>query len=53
MQAYPEEINTLERLFKYCVKKHGYKPCLGTRAILGEEDEQQPNGKVATAFVIM
>jgi hypothetical protein len=33
-------------LFKFCVKKHGYKNCLGARAVLGEEDERQPNGKV-------
>ena len=40
----------MEKLFKYCVKKHGYKPCLGTRVILGEEDEKQANGKVRWDF---
>jgi len=48
LKANKEEINTMERLFKYCVQKHGYRPCLGTREVLGEEDEKQPNGKVFT-----
>jgi len=48
LKGYSEEINTMERMFSYCVKKHGYRPCLGTRAIHGEEDEKQPNGKVFT-----
>lgn len=40
------EIDTLEKVFKYVVKIHTNKKCLGTRQILGEEDEVQPNGRV-------
>ena len=25
------KVDTLDKLFKFCVKKHGYRPCLGTR----------------------
>lgn len=33
-------------MFKYAVSLHAAKICLGTRQILGEEDELQPNGRV-------
>lgn len=39
-------IDTLEKVFKYVVKIHTDKKCLGTREILGEEDELQDNGRV-------
>ncbi|XP_055694254.1 long-chain-fatty-acid--CoA ligase 4 isoform X2 [Lutzomyia longipalpis] len=39
-------LDTLEKVFKYVVKIHTTKRCLGTRQILGEEDELQPNGRV-------
>jgi long-chain acyl-CoA synthetase len=39
-------IDTLEKMFKYVVKIHTTKRCLGTREILGEEDEMQPNGRL-------
>jgi len=42
------KVDTLDKLFKFCVKKHGYRPCLGTREILGEEEEKQDNGKIFT-----
>lgn len=42
----PEEITTMERLFKYSAKKFGSKNCLGTRTVLGELEEKQANGKV-------
>lgn len=44
----PEEINTMERLFKFSSKKHGDKKCLGTRKVLGEMEETQANGRVFT-----
>lgn len=39
-------IDTLEKVFKFVVKVHSGKKCLGTREILGEEDEVQPNGRI-------
>lgn len=33
-------------MFNYVTKIHGNKRCLGTREILNEEDEVQPNGRV-------
>lgn len=41
-----EKIDTLEKMFKFVVKIHTTKRCVGTRAILSEEDELQPNGRV-------
>eukprot|EP00092_Neocalanus_flemingeri_P024572 GFUD01026650.1.p1 GENE.GFUD01026650.1~~GFUD01026650.1.p1 ORF type:complete len:727 (-),score=160.71 GFUD01026650.1:215-2395(-) len=53
MKAYPEEINpkeinTMDRLFNFSSKKFGRKSCLGTREVLGETEEEQPDGKVFT-----
>eukprot|EP00092_Neocalanus_flemingeri_P008227 GFUD01008870.1.p1 GENE.GFUD01008870.1~~GFUD01008870.1.p1 ORF type:complete len:716 (+),score=173.62 GFUD01008870.1:63-2210(+) len=48
MKAYPEEINTMDRLFNFSRKKFGSKTCLGTREVLGETEEKQPDGKVFT-----
>lgn len=39
-------INTMENMFNTVVKIHTTKRCLGTRQILSEEDELQPNGRV-------
>lgn len=39
-------VDTVEKMFVYVSKIHGSKRCLGTRQILGEEDETQPNGRV-------
>lgn len=41
-----EKIETLESMLKWVAKIHGDKKCLGTRQILAEEDEVQPNGRV-------
>jgi len=48
LQNATEKVDTMEKLFTYCVKKHGYKQCLGTREVLGQEDERQDNGKIFT-----
>jgi len=48
LKAYPETINTMERLFNFSTKKFGSKACLGTRAVLGETEEKQPSGKIFT-----
>ncbi|KAL9914432.1 acyl-CoA synthetase long-chain isoform 3-T6 [Glossina fuscipes fuscipes] len=39
-------IDTLEKMFNYVTRTHSTKRCLGTRQILSEEDELQPNGRV-------
>ncbi|CAH0557572.1 unnamed protein product [Brassicogethes aeneus] len=41
-----ENIDTMAKMFEYCSKKYPNKRCLGTRQILNEEDEKQPNGRV-------
>jgi len=41
-----EKVDTLEKVLLWVVKMHGDKRCLGTRQILAEEDEPQPNGRV-------
>ena len=50
-----EKIYTIEEVFNYAVRKHGRRNALGTRQILAEENEVQPNGqvykKVAYIFV--
>jgi len=48
MKSYPEEINTMERLFNFSHKKYTTKSCMGTREILGEVKEKQADGKVFT-----
>lgn len=37
---------TLDELFCYVANKYTVQPCLGTRDLLEEQDELQPNGKV-------
>lgn len=39
-------VDTLDKMFEYAVKKFPKRDCLGTRELLSEEDELQPNGKV-------
>ncbi|XP_031629734.1 long-chain-fatty-acid--CoA ligase 4 isoform X1 [Contarinia nasturtii] len=39
-------IDTLEKMLTYVAKIHTTKKCLGTREILSEEDEIQPNGRL-------
>jgi long-chain acyl-CoA synthetase len=39
-------VDTMEKLLKYSAAKFTHKRCLGTRDILAEEDEVQPNGRV-------
>ena len=36
----------MTQAFDYSVKKFGSRECLGTRQVLGIEDEVQKNGKV-------
>jgi long-chain acyl-CoA synthetase len=39
-------VDTVTKSFNYAVNKYGTKSCLGTREVLGEEDEVQNNGKL-------
>lgn len=41
-----ENIDTMAKVFTYCSKKYGKRESLGTRQILGEMDEVQPDRKV-------
>lgn len=41
-----EKIDTLERMLCWVTNVHKDKRCLGTREILAEEDEVQPNGRI-------
>ena len=39
-------VNTMAKCFKFGLDKHKEAKCIGTRKLLMEEDEVQPNGKV-------
>ncbi len=36
----------MEKVFRFAVRQHGQKAAVGTREILAEEDELQPNGRM-------
>ncbi|KAE8584337.1 hypothetical protein XENTR_v10020919 [Xenopus tropicalis] len=44
--------NTLDKLFEHGVAAFGKRDCLGTREILSEENEKQPNGKVFKKLIL-
>lgn len=39
-------VDTLDKMFEHAAQKFPQRDCLGTRELLSEEDELQPNGKV-------
>lgn len=41
-----EKVDTMCKMFDYVSVRYANKRCLGTRQILAEEDEVQPNGRV-------
>lgn len=41
-----EKVNTMCKMFDFVGAKFATKRCLGTRQILAEEDEMQPNGRI-------
>lgn len=41
-----EKADTLDKLFDHAVHCFGSADCLGTREVLSEENEKQPNGRV-------
>ncbi|XP_041919056.1 long-chain-fatty-acid--CoA ligase 3a [Alosa sapidissima] len=43
---------TLEQVFESAAKRFPQRPCLGTRQLLRDEDEQQPNGKVFKKVIL-
>ncbi|XP_026530411.1 long-chain-fatty-acid--CoA ligase 4 isoform X1 [Notechis scutatus] len=45
-------VDTLDKLFDLAVTKFGKKDCLGTREVLSEENEMQPNGKVFKKLIL-
>lgn len=47
-----DNIDTMEKVFRFAVRQHGQKTALGTREILAEEDEMQPNGRVFKKFLL-
>ncbi|KAK7602450.1 hypothetical protein V9T40_008039 [Parthenolecanium corni] len=40
------DIDTMEKVIRFTTKKYSDKKCLGTRQILAEEDEEQPDGRI-------
>ncbi|CAG5992411.1 unnamed protein product [Menidia menidia] len=44
--------DTLDKLFKHAVQRFGEAPCLGTRDVLSEDNEIQPNGKVFKKLIL-
>ncbi|KAG8448041.1 hypothetical protein GDO86_015221 [Hymenochirus boettgeri] len=44
--------DTLDKLFEHSVTKFGKRDCLGTRELLSEENEKQPNGKVFQKLIL-
>ncbi|XP_046906423.1 long-chain-fatty-acid--CoA ligase 4b isoform X2 [Hypomesus transpacificus] len=44
--------DTLDKLFKHAVQRFGKADCLGTREVLSEENETQPNGKVFKKLIL-
>jgi len=39
-------VDTMAKCFRFGVEKYSHNRCLGTRQLLSEEDECQPNGKI-------
>lgn len=46
------KVDTIDKMMLYVSKVHCTKRCLGTRDIIKEEDEVQPNGRVFKKFVM-
>ncbi|XP_061776111.1 long-chain-fatty-acid--CoA ligase 3b [Nerophis ophidion] len=45
-------VDTLDKMFAYAAKRFPQRDCLGTREVLSEEDELQPNGKVFKKVIL-
>ncbi|KAG7471065.1 hypothetical protein MATL_G00120520 [Megalops atlanticus] len=44
--------DTLDKVFEYAKQRFPDRDCLGTREVLSEEDEAQPNGKVFKKVIL-
>uniref|UniRef100_A0A671LZQ2 long-chain-fatty-acid--CoA ligase n=1 Tax=Sinocyclocheilus anshuiensis TaxID=1608454 RepID=A0A671LZQ2_9TELE len=47
-----EGVDTLDKLFVHAVKRFSQASCLGTREVLSEEEDKQPNGKIFKKLVL-
>ncbi|EEB18314.1 Long-chain-fatty-acid--CoA ligase, putative [Pediculus humanus corporis] len=47
-----EGVDTMEKMFRFVSVRYNKKNCLGTRKILAEEDEVQPNGRIFKKYVM-
>lgn len=47
-----ENIDTIEKVFQNTARQYGHRKALGTREVLGEEDEVQADGKIHKKVVI-
>uniref|UniRef100_A0A3Q3K0F1 long-chain-fatty-acid--CoA ligase n=1 Tax=Monopterus albus TaxID=43700 RepID=A0A3Q3K0F1_MONAL len=45
-------VDTLDKMFEHAARKFPQRDCLGTREVLSEEDELQPNGKVFKKVIL-
>uniref|UniRef100_A0A671Y0H3 long-chain-fatty-acid--CoA ligase n=1 Tax=Sparus aurata TaxID=8175 RepID=A0A671Y0H3_SPAAU len=45
-------VDTLDKMFEYAAGRFPQRDCLGTREVLSEEDELQPNGKVFKKVIL-
>ena len=45
-------MDTMEKVFSYAIKRNGNKKCLGSREVIDEEDEVQPNKRVFKKYVL-
>lgn len=45
-------VDTLDKMFEYAAVRFPRRDCLGTREVLSEEDELQPNGKVFKKVIL-
>ena len=50
LKNYPDQITTMEKVWNFSMKKYGTKRALGSRAIVGEVEEKQQDGKVFTKY---
>uniref|UniRef100_A0A8D0AMV8 long-chain-fatty-acid--CoA ligase n=1 Tax=Sander lucioperca TaxID=283035 RepID=A0A8D0AMV8_SANLU len=46
------KVDTLDKMFEYAASRFPQRDCLGTREVLNEEDEPQPNGKVFKKVIL-
>ncbi|GBP34593.1 Long-chain-fatty-acid--CoA ligase 4 [Eumeta japonica] len=50
VQLVRDGVTTMEGMLRAAAARWAHRPCLGTRTVLGEEDEPQPNGRVFKKF---